>query len=67
MTCGGITLSLCAWAKRIGIGKRTLTVRLDVLGWSVEEALTIPKGGRRKDYKANVHLVGITDVKQGEG
>lgn len=42
LTLNGETLLLTEWAKRLGTGHKTLSGRLDVLGWSVEKALTTP-------------------------
>ena len=41
LTYGGLTLCLNDWARRLGIGRMTLTQRLR-RGWSVSEALTKP-------------------------
>jgi hypothetical protein len=35
----GQSMSLGAWAKLLGIGRSTISNRLDVLGWSVADAL----------------------------
>lgn len=47
LTHKGKTQSITAWAKAQGLGRSLLSTRLH-RGWSVEEALTTPKGGRRK-------------------
>lgn len=44
----GQTLTLQQWAERFHINKATLWNRLNVLGWSVEEALETPVGERRR-------------------
>ena len=36
----GRTLNLCGWAELLGIQASTLRRRIDVLGWSIERALT---------------------------
>lgn len=41
LTHNGVTLSVSAWARRLGIGKGALFYRLNS-GWSVEDALTVP-------------------------
>lgn len=41
-THNGKTLTLSQWAKETGINKRTLSYRIDSLGWSIEKALTTP-------------------------
>lgn len=44
----GEVLCLAEWAARAGIHRRTIARRLDVLGWSLERALTTPsRGGAR--------------------
>lgn len=42
LTLNGETLLLTEWAKRLGTGHKTLSTRLDLLGWSVEKTLTTP-------------------------
>lgn len=54
LTFNGKTQSIKAWADEIGIARPALYDRINRHGWSVEEALTIPKGGRRKTVKAEV-------------
>lgn len=48
LTFNGKTQSIAAWADEIGLARPALYDRINRHGWSVEEALTIPKGGRRK-------------------
>lgn len=36
------TLTIMEWSRRTGFGRTTIIHRLDDLGWSVEEALTVP-------------------------
>lgn len=43
ITFNGKTLTLADWAVRTGLPLRTLGNRLDLLGWSVERALTTPQ------------------------
>lgn len=38
--------TITEWAKDIGIARKSLYDRFE-FGWSIEEALTIPKGGKR--------------------
>lgn len=45
LTHGGETLCARDWAKRVGLNHQTLAHRL-AAGWSVEQALTTPKGQR---------------------
>ncbi len=45
----GVRLTIAEWADRLGINRRTLHGRLFRLGWSIEDALTLPSSpiGRR--------------------
>lgn len=55
LTHDGKTLSVAKWAKLVGVRAGTIRWRLDVLGWSVEQALATParvwgcSSGRRKN------------------
>lgn len=53
LTFNGETKSLTEWAKEVGLNRPALYDRINRHGWSVEEALTIPAGGRRKTAKAD--------------
>ena len=44
ITFNGITRTLSEWATITGINRRTIAARIDLHGWSVERALTIPVG-----------------------
>lgn len=44
ITFNGMTKTLAEWAAVTGINRRTISARLDVRGWSVEKALTVPVG-----------------------
>ena len=46
LTFRGRTQTMQAWADETGLGYRTIGKRLDLLGWTVEEALT-----RKPDYR----------------
>lgn len=48
LTFNGKTQSIAAWADEVGLQRPALYDRINRQGWSVEEALTIPAGGRRK-------------------
>ena len=47
ITFNGVTLNLVQWAEALGITKGSLAQRIDKFHWSIEESLTIPKGGKR--------------------
>lgn len=47
LTFQGKTLSVGKWAKALGMGRKTLTSRIDRLGWSVEKALSTPVATKR--------------------
>lgn len=42
LTHNGVTLTIAEWAERTGIASRTIRARIDVLKWSVDEALDTP-------------------------
>lgn len=42
LTYNGLTKCIVDWANETGIDRRTLTKRIDVLGWTVEKALNTP-------------------------
>lgn len=48
ITFNGKTQSLRAWAEELEMPWPTLYDRINRNGWSIEEALTIPLGGRRQ-------------------
>jgi len=48
LTFNGRTMTMAEWAEEIGIHSNTIRARLDVNGWSVEDALTIPLPVRPK-------------------
>lgn len=48
LTFQGETMCLKDWAKKIGMSHITLRGRIVALGWSVEEALTVPATSGRK-------------------
>lgn len=44
----GWALSLTEWSRRTGISADTIRNRIDTLGWTVDEAVSVPAGVRRK-------------------
>jgi len=46
LTHDGVTLCVAEWAERLGVCRGRIDRRL-LAGWSVQETLTIPKGGGR--------------------
>lgn len=52
LTFNGKTQSIGAWADEVGLKRPALYDRINRQGWSTEEALTIPAGGRRKAAKS---------------
>lgn len=55
---GGLRLTLAEWGERTGIGAKAIAARLDVLGWPVDAALTLPPNAtvsepRGKDAKTH--------------
>ena len=62
LTFNGKTQSITAWAKEVGLQRPALYDRINRHGWSVEDALTIPAGGRRKTAKAEVE--GQTEIEE---
>ena len=44
----GVTLHIEAWAEALNINRNTLSSRINLMGWSVEDALSRPIQGRRK-------------------
>lgn len=49
LTYNGKTLCLSEWAERTGISLAALRCRLDICGYTTEEALTLPIGVRRSN------------------
>ncbi len=48
LTYDGETLCLAEWAERIGMKPNALQARLNVSGYTVKEALTLPLGAKRQ-------------------
>ena len=47
LTYNGETLCLAEWAERVGISSAALKSRLDVCGYTIDEALGLQLGVRR--------------------
>lgn len=47
LTFNGETMCLSEWAEKIGMSAAALKCRLDICGYTIEEALTFPVGTRR--------------------
>jgi hypothetical protein len=45
-TLNGETLCVTEWAKRLGVHSQTIFNRIDTYGWTIEEALTLPKSSK---------------------
>lgn len=61
LTFNGKTQSITAWAAEVGLQRPALYDRINRHGWSVEDALTIPAGGRRKTVKAEAEAEVVTE------
>lgn len=61
LTFNGKTQSITAWAAEVGLQRPALYDRINRHGWSVEEALTIPAGGRRKSAKAETEVENVIE------
>lgn len=62
LTFNGKTQSITKWAEEVGLQRPALYDRINRHGWSVEEALTIPAGGRRKSTKADDEIDGQIEI-----
>jgi len=51
ITVKGKTLSLGDWAKKSGLSKPTIRARIDLFGWSEDDAVSVPANGERKHHK----------------
>lgn len=60
LTFNGKTQSITKWAEEVGLKRPALYDRVNRHGWSIEEALTIPKGGRRK----TAQIEGQTEIEE---
>lgn len=54
-SANGITDCLSGWARRIGIHKKTLRIRISS-GWPIELAITAAKGRKRTDFETRKDL-----------
>lgn len=50
ITFQGKTMCLTDWAKEVGLRRGTLKTRITQLGWTEQEAVSIPNGMTRKQY-----------------
>lgn len=48
ITADGVTHCLATWADITGLSRNCIEKRIDLLGWSVDEALTTPVWGRHR-------------------
>lgn len=48
LTADGRTQLMVDWARELGVRPTTIWLRLEKLGWSEQDACTIPSSGRRK-------------------
>lgn len=62
LTFNGKTQSIKAWADEVGLARPALYDRINRHGWSVEEALTIPNGGRRTKVKTETETEAETET-----
>lgn len=62
LTFQGETKCLAAWAESMNIDKRTLWIRVKVLGWPTDRALTQPvKNGEYRSYNKKPEVVTVED------
>jgi hypothetical protein len=56
LTFAGVRLTLCEWAKRTGIPRTTLALRVQMM-WNAEQILTTPANEKRPvgDRRRNIH------------
>jgi hypothetical protein len=47
----GETLTLQQWAERLGVTHKTISLRIDKLGWPLEQALTLQPDWRRREQR----------------
>lgn len=47
----GETLTLQQWAERLGVKHKTISLRIDKLGWPLEQALTLPPDWKRRGQR----------------
>ena len=59
LTFQGSTLSLSAWAEKVGLKAHTLAARLDLYGWTLERALSTPMGASHLGHRL-VTINGVT-------
>lgn len=47
ITACGKTMTLAQWSRHTGINRTTISARINIYGWSLDEAVSIKAGGRR--------------------
>ena len=57
ITHNGETRTLGEWAARLGMEPRTIWWRLFSAGWSEADAVSVPKGMRRREYHKQQNLI----------
>lgn len=51
ITSQGVTLTVAEWSRRTGIGRDTIAARIDILGWSTDDAVSIDSRDKDKSNR----------------